>query len=230
MIERIGIILDGNRRWAAQRGMTPTQGHRAGFSLIPDVIDWCADEGIRHVTLWMMSTDNLSRSQTEVDGLMDIITDVIGSMAGHPTHAIQVVGDTALLPTDVQDILHKAETASPPPEKRRITAHLAIAYGGRWEILQAVRSLLRDAARTGTTLQDLARNITVDTLTTRMPTRDADPQLLIRTSGERRSSGFMPWVDDTCRWWFTPNGWPDFNRDTLKAALADTSPAHKDTP
>jgi short-chain Z-isoprenyl diphosphate synthase len=223
MIERIGIVLDGNRRWAAQRGMTPTQGHRAGFSLIPDVIDWCADEGIRHVTLWMMSTDNLARSREEVDGLMDIITDIIGGMAGHPTHAIEVVGDTAQLPGDIQDLLHKAQAASPPPGDRRITAHLAIAYGGRWEILQAVRNLLHAGADTGASLSDIARTVTVDTLTRHMPTREASPQLLIRTSGEQRGSGFMPWVEDDCRWWFTKDRWPDFNRATLRTALADTA-------
>lgn len=222
----IGIIVDGNRRWAREMGVSTADGHRAGAQRILDVLGWCEELGIPLVTIWMLSTDNLSRTPAELDALCEIIGDAVDGCAG-TGYRVRIVGDHDVLPTGLGERLTAAVRAA---EARHCDRHsgpqlevnLAIGYGGREEIVGAVRSLLRDAIAHGTGAGDLAEQVTIEAIGQRLHTAgQPDPDLIIRTSGEQRMSGFLLWQSVHTEYWFTDANWPGFQRSDLLDALAD---------
>ncbi|MFE0045219.1 polyprenyl diphosphate synthase [Streptomyces albireticuli] len=216
--EHVGIVLDGNRRWARQRGLPASDGHRAGFSRIPQVLGWCETRRLRYVTLWMLSTENLRREAAEVASLMEIITYVALDLAGQPRWTIRHVGDAGQLPPPVVRALRHAEERTARGE-RTLTVNLAVAYGGRAEIVMAVRALARDAQRDGLSPAGLAKSLTPDDLTRVITCGQPAPALIIRTSGEQRGSGFLLWSGADALWWFTSSYWPAFTSTDLSDAL-----------
>jgi short-chain Z-isoprenyl diphosphate synthase len=221
----VGVILDGNRRYAAARGLDdPTRGHEAGAANIDRFLDWCLELGIPYVTLWLLSTDNLGRDDVELERLLGIIGDTverIGRPRGeHDGVRITAVGALDLLPDAVRLRLKRAEEATAQHDRMRV--QVAVGYGGRQEITDALRSLLRDRAAQGQRLEDVAASLTPADIgdhlyTTGLP----DPDLIIRTSGEVRLSGFLMWQAAHAEYHFCDAYWPEFRRIDFLRALRD---------
>ena len=213
----VGVILDGNRRWARSFGEPASTGPRRGADKIFDLLNWSEDVGVEVVTLWMLSTDNLQRPADELAELVQIITDAVCELAATGRWRIQVMGALELLDPQAATTLREAE------ERTRgipgLHVNVAIGYGGRHEIVDAVRSLLLEHARRGTTLQELAESVDVDHIAENLYTRgQPDPDLVIRTSGEQRLGGFLLWQSAHSEFYFCEAYWPDFRRvDFLRA-------------
>ena len=159
----VGVILDGNRRWARSIGTTASHGHRAGAGKIAEFLEWAEEVGVEIVTLWMLSTDNLERDQHEIDELFDIIGQAVRALAAQRRWKIGVVGDLSLLSEDLADELRSAQDAT--KDMDGLSVNIAVGYGGRHEIADAVRSLLRDAAAQGRTLEEVADSLTDEDIT-----------------------------------------------------------------
>jgi short-chain Z-isoprenyl diphosphate synthase len=222
--QHVGVIMDGNRRYAAARGADVTSGHEAGAANIDRFLDWCVDLRIPYVTLWLLSTDNLARDDAEVDGLLRIIGDTverIGAGCGRRQGVrITAVGALDLLPDEVRLRLKRAEQATAHHDRMRV--QVAVGYGGRQEITDALRSLLRDHAAQGHGIEDVVASLSPEDIgdhlyTTGLP----DPDLIIRTSGELRLSGFLMWQSAHAEYHFCDAYWPEFRRIDFLRALRD---------
>lgn len=214
----VGVILDGNRRWAKEAGFDVDYGHRAGARKIADFLGWCRDADVEVVTLWLLSTDNLGRSSKEVDSLLQIIAGVVEEITQPGTSwRVKIVGALDLLPGEVADRV--TEAALSTEGRGGMQVNVAVGYGGRREIADAVRKLLQQHAEAGTTIEELAEVLDVDHIAEHLYTSgQPDPELLIRTSGEQRLSGFMLWQSAHSEFWFCETYWPDFRRvDFLRA-------------
>ncbi|USR80261.1 isoprenyl transferase [Arcanobacterium pinnipediorum] len=218
----IGIILDGNRRWARALGTPVAHGHRRGADHISEVLGWAEEAGVSIVTLWMLSTDNLQRSPKELDELLNIIVGAVGQLAVNSSWQIRVLGDLDLLPSESANALRAA--AEHTKNHSGMIVNVAIGYGGRQEITQAVQDYLHEQAASGATLSDVANSISVDAITDHIYTKgQPDPDLIIRTSGEQRMSGFMLWQTVHTELYFCETYWPDFRRIDFLRALRDYS-------
>ncbi|MFV0426691.1 MAG: isoprenyl transferase [Beutenbergiaceae bacterium] len=216
----IGVMLDGNRRWARAVGVETAQGHQAGADKIADLLAWCEEVGVGLVTLWMLSTDNLKRDPREIEELLQIITETTEALAASRRWRLRMVGELELLPADIADRLRRAAQATSAVEG--VGINIAVGYGGRDEIAGAVRSLLKEHAKTGTSLEDLAAEITVDHIAEHLYTKgQPDPDLVIRTSGEQRIGGFLLWQSVHTEFYFCEAYWPAFRKvDFLRAIRA----------
>ncbi len=213
----IGVILDGNRRWARTVGLDRSTGHRRGADHIADVLRWSEEVGVDLVTLWMLSTDNLERSPEELAELVGIITDAVGDLAATGRWRLKIVGALYLLPPEAAAALRAAEVRTQGVEGLHV--NVAVGYGGRREIADAVRSLLREHAGSGTSLEELADSFSVEHIAEHLYTKgQPDPELVIRTSGEQRLGGFLLWQSVHSEFYFCEAYWPDFRRvDFLRA-------------
>jgi short-chain Z-isoprenyl diphosphate synthase len=216
----IGIILDGNRRWARALGNSASHGHRRGADKITEVLGWAEDAGVRIVTLWMLSTDNLQRDPDEVAELLEIIARAVDTLAAAGRWRLHVVGALNLLPEDVATRLESAVERT--ADVRGLTVNVAVGYGGRYEITDAVRSLLLHHAENGATLTEAAETLCVEDITKHLYTKgQPDPDLVIRTSGEQRLGGFLLWQSVHSEYYFCEAYWPDFRRVDFLRALRD---------
>ncbi len=217
----VGIMVDGNRRWARDMGyIDPNDGHRVGARRILDLLRWCDDAGIAHVTLYLLSTDNLSRPAAELDPLLRIIENLVGDLAaeGNPWR-LRTVGALDVLPAQTATAL-KAAAEQTVGRAGGAQVNIAVGYGGRREIADAVRSLMQEHARAGGTLEELAEVLDVDHIAEHLYTRgQPDPDLIIRTSGEQRLSGFLLWQSAYSEFYFCDANWPDFRRTDFLRAL-----------
>ena len=218
----VGVMCDGNRRWARAYGLEDvTDGHRRGAVRIEDLLRWSADAGVEVVTLWLLSTDNLSRPASELEPLLGIISDLVDDLAGpQESWRIKVVGALDLLPPETAQVLKAA--AERTADRTGVAVNIAVGYGGRREIADAVRSLLHEHAAAGTSIEELAEVLDVDHIADHLYTRgQPDPDLVIRTSGEQRLSGFLLWQSAHSEFYFCDAYWPDFRRiDFLRALRA----------
>ncbi|HWS58115.1 MAG TPA: isoprenyl transferase [Actinotalea sp.] len=216
----IGVILDGNRRWARNLGASASTGHRRGADKISDLLRWCEEVGVEVVTLWMLSTDNLSRDPDELAELLGIIGDAVTDLAATGRWRLQVMGSLELLPPDAAATLRAAEERT--ADVVGLHVNVAVGYGGRREIADAVRALLREHASTGTSLEELADAFDVEHIAEHLYTKgQPDPDLVIRTSGEQRLGGFLLWQSAHSEFYFCEAYWPDFRRvDFLRALRA----------
>lgn len=219
----IGVILDGNRRWAKAFGSTASAGHQAGAQKVDEFLGWAAEAGTQVVTLWMLSTDNLARSQEEVAELLEIIASQVEKLAASGLYRVSVVGDMSLFPTDFTKRVHAAIEDSTAPEDAMLV-NVAVGYGGRQELVDAMRSLMLDAADQGKTLEEVARDLSHEDITAHLYTKGLpDPDLIIRTSGEQRLSGFLLWQSAHSEYYFCETYWPDFRKvDFLRALRSFT--------
>ena len=216
----VGVILDGNRRWATEQGSTSAAGHRAGAAKIAEFLAWCDEVGVEVVTLWLLSTDNLARPTAELDPLLRIIEDAVRALAGSRTWVIHHVGSKEHLPERTRAVLQAAERDT--AEVTGMTVNVAVGYGGRQELVDAVRALLQEGAAAGTSLEDLAEELDVEHIAAHLYTRgQPDPDLVIRTSGEQRLSGFLLWQSAHSEFWFCEAYWPDFRRVDFLRALRE---------
>jgi short-chain Z-isoprenyl diphosphate synthase len=213
-------MVDGNRRWAREMGyVDPNDGHRIGAERITQLLRWCDDVGVGHVTVWLLSTDNLSRPATELDPLLDIIVDLATELAtdGRPWR-LRMVGALDLLPAGHAAALKAAQERT-VDRSGGAQVNLAVCYGGRREIADAVRALLHEHARAGKSLEEVADLLDVDHIAQHLYTRgQPDPDLVIRTSGEQRLGGFLLWQSAYSEFYFCDVNWPGFRRvDFLRA-------------
>jgi short-chain Z-isoprenyl diphosphate synthase len=218
----VGLIMDGNRRWARQAGLSsPSLGHRAGAEHAEQVLSWCETVGIKEVTVFICSTENLSRrADAEVTYLMRVIEEVIAARLARPGGGwqVHVAGLLDVLPDSTARALKDAvEQTRDCATGAHLT--LAIGYGGRQEIIDAVRDLLTEADAAGTPLAELAASLTPQDITAHLYTVGRpDPDLVIRTSGEQRMSNFLLWQSAYSELYFCEAYWPAFREiDFLRA-------------
>jgi short-chain Z-isoprenyl diphosphate synthase len=213
----VGVILDGNRRWATLQGTSASAGHRVGGARIAEFLRWCDDVNVEVVTLWLLSTDNLTRPADELEQLLGIITETVDSLVATREWRVHPVGALDLLPVETANALKQADAATRDIEG--MTVNVAVGYGGRREVVDAVRSLLAEQAAKGTTLDQLAQVLEPEHIAEHLYTRgQPDPDLVIRTSGEQRLSGFLLWQSAHSEFYFCEAYWPDFRRvDFLRA-------------
>ncbi|MGH4033946.1 isoprenyl transferase [Actinomycetota bacterium Odt1-20B] len=224
--KHIGVILDGNRRWAKASGGTTEQGHQAGAYKIEEFLGWCAETDVEVVTLWMLSTDNFDRPEEELTPLLGIIEATVRSLAEDGRWRVHHVGTLDLLPARTQTVLKEAEEAT--ASNRGILVNVAVGYGGRQEIADAVRSLLLEGAEQGATFEELAESVDVGLISKHLYTSgQPDPDLVIRTSGEQRLSGFMLWQSAHSEYYFCEVFWPAFRKVDFLRALRDYAARHR---
>ena len=212
----VGVILDGNRRWAKSN---PTDndphGHKAGANKIIDFLGWCDDAQVKVVTLWLLSTDNFKRSQEEIDGLLKIIGNTVDELAATGRWNIKAVGALDLLPPWLEEKLSSLK----PIRNDGVEVNVAISYGGRREIVDAVKSYLTEEESAGHSIKDAKEKLTTEDISKFLYTAgQPDPELLIRTSGEQRLGGFLLWQSALSEFYFCEAYWPDFRHlDFLRA-------------
>lgn len=216
----VGLMLDGNRRWAKKRGANTAHGHKAGADNIEPLLTWCEELGIEVVTLWLLSTGNLKRSETELAPLLAIIEDVVDELSAAGNRRFNLVGALGLLPEATRTRLENAVSATQDGDG--MVVNIAVGYGGRQEIVDAFRAILLDAAERGEDMTQLAQRLTIDSVGDYLYTKgQPDPDLVIRTSGEQRLGGFLLWQSAHSEFYFCEAFWPDFRRvDFLRALRA----------
>lgn len=220
-VRHLGIIMDGNRRWARRRGLPTLEGHRRGYETFKRVGEWCLDRGIEILTVYAFSTENWNRSKREVGYLMRLLTLALSKEVDdlhRKNIRISVIGRVHELPKRLQAHIRSAMDLT--KGNTRGTLQLAINYGGRAEIVDAVRRVYRQARH--------ASQITERSLSEAMYTaHQPDPDLIIRTSGEHRLSGFLAWQGVYSELLFLDKHWPDFSQRDLDAALREFSRRHR---
>ncbi len=222
MPRHIGIIMDGNRRFAKAAGMDLKAGHDYGAGKAREVLDWCLELGIKHITLWGFSTDNRGRAPDEVSHLHGLFAEQARSLLNDERlHAnrvrVRIIGDIGDFPEEAKEALRKMEEAT--KDYDGMSVNVALGYGGREEIVDAVRRMLVEEGAAGATPQDLAERLSVDEITQRLYTAGLpDPDFVIRTSGEVRLSGFLLWQTAYSEFYFCDANWPEFRKvDFLRA-------------
>lgn len=216
----IGVLVDGNRRWAKLAGAPTATGHQAGADKILEFLGWCAELGINRVTLYMLSTDNMNRSSQELDDLMGIIANMLDRLGESKTVRVNPVGALELLPDYLADKLRELEAST--AHIAGVHVNVAVGYGGRREIVDAVKALLLEGQSKGLTAAQIAADLDPDQLAKHLYTSgQPDPELVIRTSGEQRLSGFLTWQSAYSEFYFCEALWPDFRRVDFLRALRD---------
>ena len=223
--QHVGLILDGNRRWGQLWGVSdPARVYALGARKLDAVLDWCGALSIPAVTLWVCSTDNLARSPDEVAGILGAVEIKLRQLASDPQiHRrqvrVQAIGQTAALPAGLRGAIQAAEAATRDYSAMVLT--IAVAYGGREEIADAVRALLYEAAAQGESLSDLAARISPEAIGRHLYLDAPEPDLIIRTSGELRLSGFLLWQSIYSEFYFCEALWPALRKvDFLRAVRA----------
>lgn len=221
----IAVIMDGNGRWAEERGLPRRDGHRAGADSVGACVEACGDLGVEFLTLYAFSSENWKRPKAEVDALMRLLEAFLKEKTGEMKEKnvrLQAIGRLDLLPERCQKRLHRAITET--GENTGLTLVLALSYGSREEIVDGIKSVLR-AVREGHIDEAM---IDPDLFSKHLYTRYyPDPDLLIRTSGEVRLSNFLLWQISYAEIYITKKLWPDFRHDDLKEAVADYTRRHR---
>jgi len=222
----VGVILDGNRRWARLAGLADvSDGHQKGADHIFELLGWCRQAGVEVVTLWLLSTDNLARPQAEVEALLRIIEGTVQGLVAQGWH-VKPVGALDLLPAETAHVLKTAGEAT--VGNPGVLVNVAVGYGGRQEIADAVRSLLYDHATKGTSIEELAELLDIDHIAEHLYTAgQPDPDLVIRTSGEQRLGGFLLWQSAHSEFYFCDAYWPAFRRVDFLRALRSYAARHR---
>ncbi|KYH41241.1 MAG: UDP diphosphate synthase [Candidatus Bathyarchaeota archaeon B26-2] len=220
MPEHIGIILDGNRRWAVNRSMNPWAGHHYGADKTENVLRWCLDLGIKSVTLYVFSTENFRRPRREVQELMKLfkakLEKILKDDVIHKHRVrVKIIGRLHLLPEELQEMIKRVEDATKDYEDHFL--NMALAYGGRAEIIDATREIALNVKEKKLKVEEINEALFERYLyTSHMPKQD--PDLIIRTSGEERLSGFLLYQSAYSELCFLDVYWPEFRRiDLLRA-------------
>ena len=213
----VAIIMDGNGRWATERRLPRVAGHTRGVDAVRATVESCARRGVEYVTLFAFSSENWRRPTEEVSFLMRLFVTALEREVAR-LHAngirLRVVGDLSMFNERIQDLIRRAETRT--ARNTRLTLTIAANYGGRWDILQATRKLVEEAAAAGQPVP-----VTEDTLAQHLAMAYApEPDLFIRTGGEQRVSNFLLWQLAYAEFYFTDTFWPDFDAEALNRAIA----------
>lgn len=216
----VAIIMDGNGRWAKQRGLERSAGHKEGAKTFRKICDYAADLGIEYLTFYAFSTENWKRPQSEVDALMNLFRDYLAEMQEREDeneergYNIRFIGDIKGIPEDIQKLLSIVEKDSDSKTKTHI--NLAVNYGGRLEIVSAVKKIADKIAKGEITSEDIDENMISENIYTAF---QPDPDLVIRPSGEQRLSNFLIWQSAYSEFWYSDILWPDFTPEDLNKAL-----------
>jgi len=217
----VAVLADGNRRWARANapGQPLVAGYQAGADKLKDFVEWCDEIGIPVVTLWVLSTDNFTRSNAaEIRPLLEVIENMVTDLAATRRWRVHPVGALDLLPAESSAKLKAADRAT--AEITGMVVNIAVSYGGRHELRDAVRSLLAEHAANGTSIEDVAQNLDIEHIAEHLYTKgQPDPDLIIRTSGEQRLSGFLMWQSAHSEFYFCEALWPDFRKVDFIRAL-----------
>ncbi len=210
----IAIIMDGNGRWAKKRGLPRNAGHAAGSKKFKDIARYCNKIGVKHLTVYAFSTENWRRPEEEVRGIMNILRDYLKDSKNYIKENIRLtfIGDRTPLPDDIKELMLTAEKDS--ENATGLTCHIAVNYGGRDEIVNALKSIVEK----GTPPEDITEELISDNLYT---ADYPDPELIIRPSGELRLSNFLIWQAAYSEFWFSDVLWPDFSYRDLDKAIDD---------
>lgn len=214
-VQHLGIIMDGNRRWAAAHGLPAIEGHRQGYQTFKKLGDWCIDRGIKVLTIFAFSTENWKRSKKEVNFLMRLMLMALNNEIDdlhRKNIRIKVIGRVKELPERLRNRINEAVDLT--RHNTRGTLQIAINYGGRAEIVDAVRRVMKTAKKAS---QINEQSISEALYTANQP----DPDLIIRTSGEQRTSGFLAWQGAYSELLFLDKYWPDLKESDLDAALVE---------
>ncbi len=213
----IAIIMDGNGRWAEKRNQARLLGHKAGVNSVRRVVETSREIGVRHLTLYAFSTENWSRPSLEVKGLMGLLKSYLQSELDNMLKndiRLQCIGEQDQLPKEVSKVL--ASAIARTEGNKSMTLNLALSYGSRDEIIKGVRELARKCCEDGLPWQDLTTEMLSNSLYT---VGQPDPDLLIRTGGEKRLSNFLLWQASYAELYFTEVKWPDFGKEELLKAV-----------
>jgi len=217
--------LDGNRRWAkanptADGDVSTSRGHRAGANKIVALLDWCEEVNVKVVTLWLLSNDNLKREAAELNPLLAIIGETVAELGKLGRWEVRPMGSLELLPEELRTKLNSVAEKSKGIEG--VIVNVAIGYGGRKEIVDAVKNVISESARSGKSAQEIADALSVEDINKNLYTAgQPDPELVIRTSGEQRLGGFLLWQSAHSEFYFCEAYWPDFRKvDFLRALRA----------
>jgi short-chain Z-isoprenyl diphosphate synthase len=226
----VAVILDGNRRWASGEGLPePWAGHKAGADKLDELLDWCAGLGIERVTVWALSNENLERPEEELTGLLEVVADKLEALAQlhrEQSMRIRVFGRIEELPLRVRESVQAVEEATASNEGMRLA--IAVGYSGRDELVDASRALVRRLAAEGVPPMEMADRISEEALAANLYTAgEPDPDLIIRTSGEVRLSGFLPWQGAHSELYFTDVYWPAFRELDFLRALRSYQQRHR---
>jgi undecaprenyl diphosphate synthase len=217
--KHIAVIMDGNGRWATQKGVARIFGHRNAVQSVKEVVEGCGELGVKFLTLYAFSTENWGRPKDEVDGLMELLVNTLKKeiKSLHENRVkLKTIGNIDHLPKLCQTNL--AEAIEATSKNTGLTLVLALSYSGRWEITQAVRRLLADSMEGKVNPEDINEDRFANYLATAgIP----DPELLIRTSGEMRISNFLLWQLAYTEFFMTQKLWPDFRKEDLYEAICD---------
>lgn len=217
----IAVIMDGNRRWAREKGLEPWYGHRVGAEKVEEVIKWCLELGIKVVTFFALSTENFKRSEKEIEELLRILREKIedvlnGDLVHRHRIRVKVLGRKELLPDDLRNLLERLEDETRGYDN--LYVNLAIAYGGRAEITDAARKLAMDVLAGKLRIEDINEDVIGRYLyTADLPI--PDPDVIIRTSGEERISNFLLWQSAYSELIFLDVYWPEFRKIDLMRAI-----------
>lgn len=215
--KHVGAIVDGNRRWAKGVGTGVDHGYQAGADKIGEFLRWCKELDVEIVTLWVLSTDNLQRPAGELASLLSVIENLVTQLASERIWHLQLIGNLDMLPAESAARMKTAAALTESVEGMRV--NICVGYGGRQELTDAMRSLLLEQATKGKTLEEVAKTLEVDHIAEHLYTKgQPDPDLVIRTSGEQRLSGFLLWQSVHSEFYFCDALWPAFRRvDFLRA-------------
>ncbi len=218
--EHVAIILDGNRRWAAHKALIPWIGHRHGADNLDDLMDWCLELDVKIITLYAFSTENFNRPTKEIEEIMNLIEEklclILKNERIHENRIrVKAIGRIDLLPSSIQEVIQQVEETTKMYNERFL--NIALAYGGRAEIVDATKKIAKKVKKGELKPSQINEKLFEKYLyTAHMPRQDAD--LIIRTSGEERLSGFLSWQSAYSELCFVDINWPDFRRiDLLRA-------------
>lgn len=217
----VGIIMDGNRRWAKEKGLLPQLGHKEGADNLIKIADACTEIGIKYLTVFAFSTENWKRSKEEVDYLMNLFSSSIKTFKGRSkekNYRVRLTGDITGLNKDLQKEILAVEEET--KDNTGLTVNFAINYGGRMEILLATKAIAEEYKEGKISLEDIDEEL----FNKHVQTKDSpDPDLIIRTGGELRLSGFLIWQSAYSEFYFTKVYWPDFDEEELEKAVIEYS-------
>jgi len=210
----VGIIMDGNRRWAREQGLPTIDGHAKGYTKAKEAAEWCRDAGVKYMILYAFSNENWNRSQEEVSYLTEIFKKILFEEAEdfRKEHgAIRFIGDIARFGAEFVEQAKKLEETN--PNDPSLTVVIALSYGGRQEILHAVNTIIKEKRQDKVSEKDFEGYLQTKGI--------PDPDLIIRTSGEQRLSGFLPWQGVYSELFFLPMHWPAFEKKDFDAVLEE---------
>ena len=219
--EHVAVILDGNRRWASERSLNPYIGHHYGAEKIEDLLNWCLDLDVKSVTLYAFSTENFQRSPKEVEEIMEIAEEklrvILEDESIHKNKVrVKAIGRLDLLPKKLQEMVRRVEESTKNYDEHFL--NVALAYGGRAEIVDATKKIAQKVESGDLPVEEINEQLFEKYLyTAHMPKQD--PDLIIRTSGEERLSGFLSWQSAYSELCFLDINWPDFRRIELLRAV-----------